>query len=302
MARIIWSPKYDTGIDLIDRQHRSLCFMFNKINQAMEEGGAEKVANIAIPQMLKYAKYHFATEEKFMEEAGYEKLSDHIESHGVFKKKVGELQANFEKSKEQEASSVSHAVQVVSFLWEWFVDHIQGTDMEYVSILKPIEKQNDFRNADIIEQVASHEEEISRLYSVYGEYLPNKDFWVDLAAEEVMHAYMVRNMIDFVKDADIHFNEKRFKTEALELSRKHIQEKLNLAKEQKTELKNALGISLDIERSLLEKRCFEIFEGDSIKLKHGLEKMNKDIALHIKRVEQELQMVIEKEKEEEGSK
>lgn len=293
MARIIWEKKYNIGIDIIDEQHRSLCFLFNRISQAMEEGRIETALKQVIPEMLNYAKYHFKTEEDFMRRANYPGILEHIKKHEIFNKKVKEISA-----KVVGEPGVVIAVQIVNLLWEWFLNHILEIDRDYIGALKPFEKKKEFANIGVIEKVAEHEEKLSELYRAYSSYLSNKDFWVDLAAEEVMHAYQVRNMVDHIRNAEIHVNKERFKTPAIEFSKKHIEDKIKLAQAEKADILQALTISLDIEKSLLEKRYYEIYEGDSIELKYSIEEMNKSIARHIEKVEEELYKYKSNNKEE----
>lgn len=143
----------------------------------------------------------------------------------------------------------------------------------------------------VIEKLSQHEEFLSQLYQTYSEYQPNREFWIKMMDEEKKHANLIRSFRSQINSDRVFINEKRFKIPVIEFSMRHIEEKIQEAKNKKIELAQALIISLDIENALLEKRYFEIFEGDSIELKHKLEAMEKSIKEHIVFVQKELNKI-----------
>ena len=122
---------------------------------------------------------------------------------------------------------------------------------------------------NIIKVLIENEETIGELYSAYGDkFLHYKDFWYKLSAEEIEHANWIRRLRNKIGGGFIYFNEGRFKIEAIQLFLKYTREKISEAKNQEITILNALAIGLDMENSILEKKYFEIFEGDSVELKN----------------------------------
>jgi hemerythrin-like metal-binding protein len=70
---IVWSPRFLTGIDLIDEQHRGLVSLINTFFYHKADADAD-LDRFLVPtaQMLKaYTKLHYMTLERIMRETGY---------------------------------------------------------------------------------------------------------------------------------------------------------------------------------------------------------------------------------------
>lgn len=66
---IEWIDKYKTGIELIDKQHKELFRLFNRIYELYNnEFIIDKYDQIitAIEELKSYTKYHFEAEEEYM--------------------------------------------------------------------------------------------------------------------------------------------------------------------------------------------------------------------------------------------
>ena len=123
----------------------------------------------------------------------------------------------------------------------------------------------------VIELLSKNEETISQLYTAYAEKFPDyRDLWSDLAGQEKEHSRWIDDLCSKIKNGGIYCNAARFNSEAVKSSIKYINEQLNIAKTTDISLRNALGIALDLENSLIEKKYFEVFEGDSAELKQTL--------------------------------
>lgn len=127
MPAIIWNESYNLGIQEIDEQHQRLVGMMNKIyegidNETMTKPELEEVLN----RMLEYANSHFTMEEKYFHEFGYEKAQEHGIQHQQFRIKVADLKKESAENKE------SAATDALSYLANWFIDHTQTFDREYI--------------------------------------------------------------------------------------------------------------------------------------------------------------------------
>jgi len=120
----------ETGIEEIDRQHKKLFEIAEKLYQA-KSGNPEmlnqKIA-VTARELLDYAKIHFATEERMMEEAGFEGYAEHKKIHSMFAEKAEAYQARID----ERSDDVFLAMEIMNFLIDWIVDHISVTDKEYV--------------------------------------------------------------------------------------------------------------------------------------------------------------------------
>lgn len=68
MAIAVWSHRYETGIDLIDHQHRTLFDAVNQLAAAFKTGTAQNQVIVSLDFLAGYTVEHFQTEERFMKE------------------------------------------------------------------------------------------------------------------------------------------------------------------------------------------------------------------------------------------
>ncbi len=140
-----------------------------------------------------------------------------------------------------------------------------------------------------IEVLASHEEAIGELYRKYSSKFPDyEQFWLGLAEEEVLHTKWIRELRDDIEEGTVFFNEGRFNIVGVQTSLNYIKKQIVDSENQEISLPFALFLALDIENALLERKYFEIFEGDSVGLKHVLQDLAEATELHRDRIEKAL--------------
>ncbi len=130
MAFLNWNDNLNIGIIQIDAQHKNLVNMLNQLYEAMSSGKGKDIINKIIQEMAGYTVTHFSTEEKLMQQYGYPEFVQHKKEHELFVKKVQEFKNEIQNGNLLIVSNVA------SFLKEWLVKHIQGTDKKYGPFLK----------------------------------------------------------------------------------------------------------------------------------------------------------------------
>jgi rubrerythrin len=124
------------------------------------------------------------------------------------------------------------------------------------------------KQIEIIELLAEHEKEISRLYQEYARKFPEqKDFWSKIAREEIEHASWIFKLRSKIKEGTLYFKEGRFKMEAIKTSLEYLKSQITEAQNNKISAKNALSVARDIENGVIEKKFFEVFEPDCREIK-----------------------------------
>lgn len=88
MAFMEWSDKLLTGVREVDEQHKKLVALINELYDAMKQGKGKEVIDKALDELVKYAGYHFSTEETLMTKYGYPELASHKREHENFKAKI----------------------------------------------------------------------------------------------------------------------------------------------------------------------------------------------------------------------
>ncbi|MFN4132358.1 MAG: bacteriohemerythrin [Caldimicrobium sp.] len=114
--------KLATGVKEADEQHKKLVNLVNDLYNAMKQGKGREVIDKTLDELVKYAGYHFNTEETLMTKYGYPELANHKREHENFKAKIKEF---MDKKAKGEATL---SIEVMNFFKEWLVKHIMGTD------------------------------------------------------------------------------------------------------------------------------------------------------------------------------
>jgi hemerythrin len=133
-----WDDRYSVGIPLIDDQHKKLIQMTNDLYNACLEGSeaARVLFREAARSTVDYVKYHFAAEEKILENVKYPGIAAHKKEHESFVMKVLEGVKNFEEGK-QFVPNV-----FVRYLRDWILAHIAVEDKKYADYILGLKRQD----------------------------------------------------------------------------------------------------------------------------------------------------------------
>ena len=126
---IKWSDEYSVGLKEIDEQHKKLIAIINKLYQAFTDRVENEVLGEILNDMAEYTDYHFKTEELYFLRFNYPDKEEHIKKHKIYVDKIKSFKEDFEKERKITYS-------VMNFLSKWIVEHIQGTDPDYVPLFK----------------------------------------------------------------------------------------------------------------------------------------------------------------------
>ena len=81
---IEWKKEYDSGIVIVDRQHRILVDLINNLTKVHKQKNEDEILRTTIIKLVDYTKFHFGYEEKHMIQNGYVKITGHKKLHKVF--------------------------------------------------------------------------------------------------------------------------------------------------------------------------------------------------------------------------
>ncbi len=123
-----WNTDLDTGIEVIDKQHRRIVDYINELELANTSGDRKAVGNV-LDELVDYTLSHFAFEESLQEEAGYRYCKPHKKVHELFERRVGQYVERF-----QLGDDVGEEVH--KLLCSWLINHIKRDDADYVSTVK----------------------------------------------------------------------------------------------------------------------------------------------------------------------
>lgn len=126
---IHWKDEYSVGVDVLDRQHKGLIKLINRLTS--EDADIGMMAWV-FDELEAYTKDHFSEEERLMAEAGYPDLATHRKQHHDFEQWLSAVRQTYSIG----AASPSLLAETVNaFLADWLVNHILSSDMAYRSAL-----------------------------------------------------------------------------------------------------------------------------------------------------------------------
>ena len=120
MPHLKWSRELDTGVEIIDEQHKRIVQYINELYDAENAEDEQKVGEV-IDELVDYTISHFSFEESLMEQANYPFLSPHKKVHGLFINRVS-------KFVERYNSGEDVAGELISMLQKWLINHIRNED------------------------------------------------------------------------------------------------------------------------------------------------------------------------------
>jgi hemerythrin-like metal-binding protein len=124
MALITWNDSYSVKIKEMDNQHKKLIDLINTLHDAMKVGkGKEAVGEISTA-LVDYTKRHFSAEEMLMKLHDYPGYEDQKRAHMQLVSQIAVIQKKYE-----DGTVLSQ--DVITFLKNWLVNHIQGMDQKY---------------------------------------------------------------------------------------------------------------------------------------------------------------------------
>jgi len=128
-----WNPHLETGVALVDEQHRKLVQLLNRLAQQHVQGASQAQIHAILGELADYARYHFETEEGIWQSllAGDDALTQHIQSHQRFFAHISEL---------QQSNKPFQAVldDLFAYLTQWLAYHILDNDKRMALVLRGV--------------------------------------------------------------------------------------------------------------------------------------------------------------------
>lgn len=125
MDTFIWNEQFETGIPLVDQQHRQLVDTANELGDLLQLGGEMDEVRLQeiFHRLAEYGRHHFQDEERLMAEKGidHHHLAEHAALHRQFLEQVVQMW--------QARRTMARPAEVIhGFLAAWLTVHILGED------------------------------------------------------------------------------------------------------------------------------------------------------------------------------
>ncbi len=120
---IAWDNAYDTGIEVIDIQHRKIVDYINQLHYAISTKDKDEIDKV-FDSLFQYCISHFSFEESLMSEHGYQNTEGHRMVHDSFMDRIRRYKSDWDQGKD-----VSR--RLLNDLKIWLIAHIQKEDQYY---------------------------------------------------------------------------------------------------------------------------------------------------------------------------
>ena len=117
----VWKPEFDLGIPAVDAEPGRFFEIANQLHAATSAGAPPAEMDAISDELLSFASAHFAHEEQLLAEMHYIGVGIQRTMHERFMQELGNLPG---------ASFPCDALRVLE---DWMLNHILGTDRQYVA-------------------------------------------------------------------------------------------------------------------------------------------------------------------------
>lgn len=129
MVNIEWKQSFELGHPRIDAEHRIFLDLIQAISRfEAEHASPERVAG-TILELLKYAEFHFVSEENLMQDVGYPDIESHRQEHRIL---LARLADNIAEAR----AGHKNMEEMAGFLYDWFSHHTLHVDMQLIRYLR----------------------------------------------------------------------------------------------------------------------------------------------------------------------
>jgi hemerythrin len=124
-----WKDSYSVGLKTIDEEHKNLLRLINNLQSAVRYYTGEEFERRALAELIEYTKVHFAREEDLMKKHDFPGYEEHKRQHD-------EMTATAQKMVNRyEQDALGAMDEISTFLRDWLISHINGTDQQYSKFL-----------------------------------------------------------------------------------------------------------------------------------------------------------------------
>ncbi len=125
LSYLTWKEAYSVKVQALDDDHKRLLHLINNLHTAAHYRTDANFERQALNEVVDYTKTHFAREEELMQKYQYPDYAAHKRQHEDMIEKVNDLVQRYEMNRDAVIE------ELLKYLREWLINHIQGTDQKY---------------------------------------------------------------------------------------------------------------------------------------------------------------------------
>lgn len=127
-----WLNRYATDILIIDNDHRKLIELTDWIETLVTSGNPDSTeVEHALERLIDYTEYHFKREEGLMRKYRIAGQEAHTEEHREFTNSAKLYRSDWQANREADT-----LIKLATYLKEWSIDHITGSDQEMANQIR----------------------------------------------------------------------------------------------------------------------------------------------------------------------
>ena len=131
MPLMSWNEKMSVGVNTFDEEHKKLVGILNELYDGVQAGKGTAALGKVLDGLIAYTAGHFKHEEQAFAQAGYPDAIAHKKEHDDLTRQVLDVQQKYKSG-----ASGTLSMEVMNFLKNWLIKHIQGSDKAYGPHLK----------------------------------------------------------------------------------------------------------------------------------------------------------------------
>jgi len=129
MTKLSWNSFYQTGVEIIDKEHQKMFEIVNDILTKVDEGVDKTQIQEVWNQLVSITESHFLHEEKMMVEHRYPDVSEHEVEHENLLSELKEIQFRYPMD---QITLNEHLIEVLK---KWLFTHILNSDIKFTDFL-----------------------------------------------------------------------------------------------------------------------------------------------------------------------
>jgi hemerythrin len=122
MGLLHWEKRYSVGIEAVDHEHRELVELINRLHEQARAQGSKVAVLGFFGDLYKAISAHFALEERFMREKGYDELRQHKIDHERLLDEIRDIMEDYEVTDLFEERLLAQRLDA------WFSRHFESHD------------------------------------------------------------------------------------------------------------------------------------------------------------------------------
>ena len=122
MPLFTWFDTYAVGNEEIDRQHKELFDILNRLyHSSYEPENIDSVFGV-LDELISYSYYHFKAEQQYMSDINYKYIDKQIIEHEHFTEKILKLKQS------TDMNALELTKETIVFLGRWLLHHVTEED------------------------------------------------------------------------------------------------------------------------------------------------------------------------------